>query len=277
MDGDATMLQTVGNQALATDFYEGLKRYHNVDGKGNGGRVEGVQLPPGCKDVAELDKGIRDLSDYLGSQPSIKFIEAPTEKTARAAFRKEIAEARRDEVSGTVKQNIEAAIACIQNPMISAVVREAINAAPAEFFTAPSSSSGRYHPADEINVGGLALHSLRDVRMGEMLCDYYDVKGTERDEVLGALLLHDIKKGGDPWDGYDEAHGPNGSKWLDEVWQHKCDPSCNHMRELVGNHMAQWNFPEPAPPRDLANQIVSYADYLGSRDNVYVDVPSGSK
>ncbi|MBM3461012.1 MAG: hypothetical protein FJX76_02820 [Armatimonadetes bacterium] len=269
------MLHAVRNEPLAADFYEGLKRYHNVDGAGNGGGVKGVQLPPGCKDVEQLDRDMRDLSDYLATQPSIKYLEAPKSPEARAASRKQIAQAARAEVSGSVKQNINAAIACIQNPMIAAVVRQAMDAAPAEFFTAPSSSTGKYHPADEINPGGLALHSLRDVRMGEMLCDYYGVEGLEKDEILGALLLHDIKKGGDPWNKYDKAHGPNGAKWLGEVWgeDHKCNASCNHMRELVGKHMAQWNFPEPSPPSDLANQIVSYADYLGSRDNVYVDVP----
>ena len=47
------MLTNVDKQKhLAADFYEGLRRYHNVDGKGNGGRVEGVQLPPGVTNEA---------------------------------------------------------------------------------------------------------------------------------------------------------------------------------------------------------------------------------
>jgi hypothetical protein len=243
-----------------------------VDGKGNGSKTEGLQLPPNCKDAAELDSFIRDLSDYLAARPEIGFNPSPTEKTARTAFRKAIAAKAADAVSGTVKQNLAAAVAMIQNPMLSQVTQTALDAAPKEFFEAPSSSSGRYHPADEINKGGLVLHSLRDAQMGLILCDYFDVQGEQRDEITAALILHDIKKGGEPWDGYAEDHGPLGEQWLDEVWGpgHRCDASCNHVRELVGKHMAQWNAPEPAPPHDMANQIVSYADYLGSRDNVYV-------
>jgi len=269
------MLTNVDKQKfLAADFYDGLRRYHNVDGKGNGGSVEGLQLPPGVKDAAELDAFMHDLSDYLSRQGCIDYAQTPTDPAERAAYRKQIAESRRAEVSSAVQRNISTAVALIQDPVIRAAVGSAVEAAPKEFFEAPSSSTGKYHPADEINPGGLALHSLRDVRVGELLCDYFKIpEGTERDEILGALLLHDIKKGGEPWNGYAKDHGPLANRWLDEVWEHKCDASCNHIRELVGNHMAQWNFPRATPPTDLANQIVSYADYLGSRDNVYVRVP----
>lgn len=264
---------TSAQQALAADFYEGLKRYHNVDGKGNGGRVEGLQLPPGVK-AEELDAFMRDVSDYLSRQPGMEYIEAPKEPEARAAFRKHLAESRRSEVSSHVRENLNAAVAMIQSPLIAGAVRTALAAAPAEFFTAPSSSTGKFHPADEINPGGLALHSLRDVQVGAMLCEYFDVKGQGKDEILGALLLHDAQKGGQPWKGFAKDHGPIAEKWLDEVWEHKRDDAHNHVRELVANHMAQWNYPDPKPPADLPNQIVSYADYLGSRDNVYVQTPT---
>lgn len=264
----------INNVGLAKEFYQGLVRYHNVDGKGNGGRVEGLQLPPGV-DAAHLDGFLHGLSDSLSRQSGIDYIPSPTEPAARGAFRKALAESRRADVSSHVQQNISAAVGLIQDPALAASVRTALKAAPAEFFTAPSSSTGKYHPADEINPGGLAFHSLRDVKMGDILCDYFKVGGAEKDQILSALLLHDIEKGGVPWHGYAKDHGPIGERFLDGVWDHTKDPALDHIEELVSNHMAQWNFPDPTPPKDLDNQIVSYADYLASLDNVYMQIPVG--
>jgi hypothetical protein len=164
-------------------------------------------------------------------------------------------------------------MACVADPELRKALEAALKAAPPEFYAAPSSSSGKHHPADEINPGGLALHSVRDLIFGQILCDYYGVKGHDRDVILAALLLHDIKKGGEPWNNYDPAHGPIGAKWLGTVWSATQSPALDAVRSLVHNHMAQWNAPQPTPPADLANQIVSYADYLASLDGFYVTVP----
>ena len=56
------------------------------------------------------------------------------------------------------------------------------------------------------------------------------------------------------------------------------------MAVMVGRHMAQWNAdaPEagkkygakdPLVPRNIDEQIVSWGDYLGALDNVYLDAP----
>jgi hypothetical protein len=57
------------------------------------------------------------------------------------------------------------------------------------------------------------------------------------------------------------------------------------MAVTVGRHMAQWNAgkPEagkkygakdPLVPQNLIDQLVSWGDYLGALDNVYLDAPS---
>ncbi|MBI4860686.1 MAG: hypothetical protein HY815_10565, partial [Candidatus Riflebacteria bacterium] len=94
--------------------------------------------------------------------------------------------------------------------------------------------------------------------------------------ILAALLLHDLKKGGEPWADYDAAHGPPAAKWLGEPWNERSE-SFDRVRGMVADHMAQWNSPKATPPADLANQIVSYADYIGSQDSIYVTVPESGR
>jgi phosphatidylserine/phosphatidylglycerophosphate/cardiolipin synthase-like enzyme len=43
-------------EGFKADLVEALHRYHNTDGKGNGGSVSGLQLPPGVKDLPALEK-----------------------------------------------------------------------------------------------------------------------------------------------------------------------------------------------------------------------------
>jgi hypothetical protein len=226
--------------------------------------------------------------------------ESPQLQDLRNQIRSDIAKAGADTVSANPVGYEQTALGMIHDDGIRNSIQKALTDAQtntdggqAQFFTAPSSSTGKYHPADEINVGGLALHSLRDVEMGNKLCEIYNVVGMERDEVLGALAVHDIEKGGANWSGYAGDHGPQGQQYLDKIWG--VDPSSDdnvanpdrHMAVLVGRHMAQWNdaplapgqkYSDPAPlvPRNIDEQIVSYADYLGALDNVYVAAPNAA-
>jgi hypothetical protein len=222
--------------------------------------------------------------------------ESPELQVLREQIRGDIAKAAASTVSKDPHNYLQVALGMIKDERVKKAVSLAVKDAEtdtdggqSEFFQAPSSSSGKFHPADEINVGGLSLHSLRDVVMGAKLCDIYNVAGLERDEILGALAVHDIEKGGAPWNGYAGDHGPLGQQYLDSIW--KVDPSTpddvahpeRHMAVLVGRHMAQWNTeapPEgkkygekaPLPPRNIDEQLVSWADYLGALDNVYLSV-----
>ena len=67
-------------------------------------------------------------------------------------------------------------------------------------------------------------------------------------------------------DGIAEPNEANISSHLDEP----DIPDADLIIEGVRNHMAQWNKPASTPPQNPLEQIVSYADYLASRDDVYV-------
>lgn len=264
-----------------------LTRYHNVDGKGNGGKVPGVQYPPFLeeKDAEHLQKFIQKLADFLSQHKEVAYLETPSEKTERDSFRRKIAEAAREEVRGKGKILTDLAVLQISDSGLKKFARKGLEDTPEEFFLAPSSSTGTHHPPDEINEGGLSLHTLRGVEMGKLLCQFFGVPKEKEDEIVTALILHDTNKGGDPWN--KEAfsgkaalsatvpeHGYLASKRLSRlIPEGKDQEKYKNVLRLIETHMAQWNAPNPTPPRSLDEQIVSYADYLGSRDNLIVKVP----
>jgi hypothetical protein len=272
-------------QALFNQLKPALEVYH-TGGRSNGGGVDGIQLPPGVN-KEQLPAFIEKLSSFLASTQGIE-AKLPAPGQTAAELRTQIEHQSADAVKEHRQLYLSAAVDKIENPVIAAMVRDALKQAPPEFFTAPSSSSGKHHPADEINVGGLSLHSGRTVAMAEKLIDFYNreavanvvgnqkIAGDKLDLILGGLVVHDILKGGVPWKKYDPAHGPLGAEMLKGVWQsHPRQDFAGKMEELVFNHMAQWtktpgNIAAPRPPQDIANQIASYADYLGSQRDVYV-------
>jgi hypothetical protein len=281
----AELLQSALNAdqvALDENLVNGLLRYHRLDGRDDGSGLSGVQYPPipgvAKGDDAALKAEINRMASFLAGQPGIEYKPAPSDPQGRAAFRKQIAQQSADEIKQYSAEAMNAAVASLPEGPMKVFVQKALLKAQPEFWRAPSSSSGKYHPADEINYGGLLVHSVRNVLIGKMLSEYF---GFERpDRIAAALILHDIQKGGIPWkhtnkpgdapdSGYVADHGPVAAEWLKGL-KDECGSDCDAVIDDVSAHMAQWNKPAPTPPQTLEEQIVSYADYLASRDDVYV-------
>ena len=267
------------NKALAADMVAGLNTYHKVDGAKNGSPGDTVQLSPSTNNEKELKAEIKDLADFVATREGIEF-RPPAEGVQRKDHRKVVAKKAASWVKASVKPMLDAALSGIVDPSLKALARAGLESSADEFFTAPSSSSGRYHPADEINDGGLILHTCRDVVMADHLGEFYGVTTKEKDILKTALILHDSWKGGDPWAGYAQDHGDLAAQHIATL------PGGNTkdgktVQRLVANHMAQWNkkadkSKDPRIPADKLEQIVSYADYLGSRDNVYITTPGAT-
>ncbi len=253
-------------------------------------------------EVQEM-KVIGDLASFFGDIKEFKMDPAPGTYKSIYDRRVEISEKRADEVAKSVPRYIKDMINAIQDKEIRDFVKMAFEKAPKGFFKAPSSASGKYHPADEcdpsnVNLsptkpakeykgGGLVLHSRRDQFMAEKLCQHYGITGKEKDEILAAMALHDIMKGVTmedmkkamaegkeiPWKHTTTPeHGAVAAEWIKML-----DPSpdkklTENIRKLVRDHMGIWNEPVPTPPRDVKSFIVSMADYIVSQRNVYLDV-----
>lgn len=275
---------TVNSKGQLRDLLsEELYTYHRLDNRKDGSKLFGIQYPPFVKegDTEGLKVFLGDLADYIVNQPEVSYLPSPSMQDERDVFRKAVAKKALPEIKEHVKQEFNETINTLKDPVIKPFVKTAIENAQPEFFLAPSSSSGKHHPADEINEAGLLLHTIRDVVTGRFLTKYFHIQPQKEDEIVAALILHDIQKGGIPWkktskpgdaphSGYDPAHGPLAAKWLPQ-FESNDKTVCKDIETEVNHHMAQWNVPTPTPPKTIEEQIVSYADYIASRDDIYVN------
>lgn len=158
-----------------------------------------------------------------------------------------------------------------------------------DFWTIPSSFSGKYHPADEHGEGGNILHTKRVVRAAKVLSDSYSLSDEDRDIVYAACLLHDLTKGqrfpNSDNCRYDPMHpytvGPLIKKFQEEDKKYATEnqsstlflseEAVQSILRLVRCHLGPWSpVPETAPITYL-DMIVHMADNLASKLDYVVD------
>lgn len=267
---------------LRQEFQSELHGYHQMHGEKNGSGLEGTIYPPDLKanDDVALEARVDKLSDFLSKQPGINFRPTPVFGQGRIEDRAEVAAASSGWVKACGKVALQTATDLIVDPSIRAMVMAGFKEVDSEFFRAPSSSSGMFHPADEINDGGLALHTARVVQMGEYLGEFFQLSDREQDTLRAGLLLHDTVKGGVPWNGYANDHGELAGELIKGL---KGPADVKKVAaQIASNHMALWRKtaqgePNPAVPDNKMDMVASLADYLAARDNIYVDVPGLDK
>ncbi|MBM3464702.1 MAG: HD domain-containing protein [Armatimonadetes bacterium] len=253
-----------------------------------------------------------DEAEHMGSLAA--FLERrnvfdinPAPLSYERVFKKRLAVAKAAET--TVPQNVprykQEMIDMVQDPQLKALLTDILEQAPEGFYSSPSSSTGKYHPADETRYvdvvprherptpdetakypgGGLVLHSRRNMEMAAHLCDYYGIDGKNRDEILMGLSLHDVCKfvSMDAINQWQPGQKLEWGQWTTREHAHvgaefvrKLDPSggkvSEGVRKYIDMHMAAWNWPEPTPPKDPAEMVISLADYIASQANYYVKV-----
>jgi len=268
-------------RALADDMKEGLRRYHQLDGLQNGSSQDGVQFNP-VVDANEkaLRKHMDQLTKFLSEKENIMFRPSPAHEPYRSEFRENLAKASAKYVESSAKAMLEQATNLIMDPALKTLVKTCLKTIPKEFYAAPSSSTGKYHPADEINKGGLVLHTCRVVEMAQHLADFYEISQKDRDVLTAGLILHDSCKGGEPWEVYAKDHGEVAAEHISKAKGGNTEDA-KLVQRVAARHMAQWSQSAdgkrtPMVPETMLDQIVSYADYLAAQDNVYV-IPHGYK
>ncbi len=112
------------------------------------------------------------------------------------------------------------------------------------FEDCPSSSSGKYHPLDELSHDGTLIHTKKVFTMA-----YEMVKGMDceqsRDIVLSAAIIHDLRKQGETNSGHTvkdhAAHGANLVDEVQEATQLLTEEQHKLLRNCVGYHYGPWS------------------------------------
>ena len=142
-----------------------------------------------------------------------------------------------------------------------------LNAAPEEFWFAPSAFSGKYHSPDEFGLGGQVLHTKRVFyQMMVLLCaEAPEFTDKEMDEHMCAALIHDTLAGSTGSNdhvstivSYYSSHLPQ--KILDILWW---EGICN----VATYHMGRWTPKALGPTEWPDNVLLHYADMIATNSN----------
>ena len=84
----------------------------------------------------------------------------------------------------------------LRNPLFRNKVSELVEAVSDVICTAPSSSTGKYHPNDELGEDGMFLHIKRCLALVDQACQKYNFLSYEKDVLMAGCILHDVFKFG---------------------------------------------------------------------------------
>ena len=157
---------------------------------------------------------------------------------------------------------------------------------PDYFFSVPASSSGKYHPSNDLGNGGLVRHSISVARMLDHLLEpngYYDFDDEQKELLKIAALFHDCMKSGTQ----EEYEKGKHTKFLHPLYAANFIMSIainygySYEKALliynaVISHMGQWNtskqeggmLPVPKTPDQ---KVLHLADYLASRKDINLE------
>ena len=186
-----------------------------------------------------------------------------------------------------MKHNLESCIALIRNGYIQDFVKTALELAPPQFYTAPCSSTGKHHPPEDQLVGGVLIHTKKAVQVALSLMRFFGLDPDQeefdllRDQIIAAVILHDLYKNGIPWGtNTHPEHGDIAAKELEILARRTVLSRAGGdlIIDLVRYHMGRWaqpdskmafvlpNIPKTASnPVLIAHLIVQLADYWASR------------
>lgn len=148
--------------------------------------------------------------------------------------------------------------------------------APDYFFTCPASSTGKYHPTLSLGEGGLVRHTRLVVWFAENIANAMMINERDKDMLIVAALVHDMKKHGNGETKYTVKEHPKlAADFLVDVWHGTAWPEgmtyqdVEKIQSLVITHMGQWGEKDGNPlPSTKLQLILHTADYLAARKEI---------
>jgi len=145
------------------------------------------------------------------------------------------------------------------------------------FIDCPASSTGKYHPVSELGPDGTILHTKKVFTLAYELCRGLDCE-QNRDEILSACIIHDLRKQGLVKSGHTTRNHPDlASKLVEEVQRDTMllnDVSFNLIRNMVGYHYGLWSsgkWRKPLSEYTPEELCVYISDYVASKRCVEVN------
>lgn len=168
----------------------------------------------------------------------------------------------------------------ISKPIVREFIEACIEASPDYVFEdCPSSSSGKYHPIDELGPDGTILHTKRVFALAYELSRGLDCEHN-RDEVCAAALLHDMAKQGLSTSGHTVKNHPQiMAKLAADVYKEKFKDKLDRESALIiyygiQYHYGPWSGPDIKKPLTeyTSEELCVYvADYVASKKFVHID------
>jgi hypothetical protein len=176
----------------------------------------------------------------------------------------------------------------IQNEEVRNCVIEVLKNVKEEFYHAPASSSGKYHPEYALGDGGLYRHTKAAVKIANdiLSLEWFNKEFTDddKDVIIAAIILHDTCKSGKDWDNKYTMHThpiQAGDLVEDTLRDTEHRGIGEEIARLIRSHMGQWNEPGRwnkyndrtvlPKPEELDEFVVHLCDYLASRKYLEVN------
>lgn len=181
------------------------------------------------------------------------------------------------------KKLIEPILTTIKNNDIREFAEVLVDGLPTYIWEVGASSTGKYHPAYSLGVGGLMRHQIAVVRFLNYFftLEQYNTKFTDREMDLMRIagLVHDGRKSGEQSD-YEKSKYTKFDHPLQMAnaimsfdGQYLNHDELEFIAHCISSHMGQWATDKKSSivlpkPTDDYQAMVHLADYLASRKDL---------
>lgn len=163
-----------------------------------------------------------------------------------------------------VDQTLNTLLNGIPDPEVKQFTSNVLKVIPPKLWTIPAAS--RHHMHDERREYGNLLHTVRVLRICDVLADIADMNQRDRSELFSAAILHDVMKRG-PWGDYPYTHDEHPGWMADFMEALPSEYEGKHrIAEYIRWHTGRWGKPPTEvviEPQDALHIADAVAAHLG--------------
>lgn len=164
----------------------------------------------------------------------------------------------------------------INDEKIRLFVQTVLNSLPDEFYLMRTSITGKYHPPECNEVGGIIVHIQRACYFGKLFIDSckWDRNDIRGDLLIAAILLHDIGKKEKYNNGWEYPNHPiEGMKFASHFKNLITEAQYNCISGCILHHMGIFGPKSILKPLNKYNMLELYtyqADFLASKKELKI-------